>query len=196
MTHRVINQLGQSQSRIGARKLTLRELTFNQARDFFNATHVQGNAVCSVAYGLFLGDDVMSAMSFTRSRFSKKLADWELLRFSSKLGWSVSGAAGKLFQHAARTHDMKSVVSYADLRWGTGSLYQNLGFTWHHDSNPNYWYFRSLEEIHSRIAFQKHKLPSELHHLGSEWTIMQELGYNRFWDCGNAVWVWRNTNQS
>jgi len=38
------------------------------------------------------------------------------------------------------------------------------------------------------------QLLQDLHHLGSEWDIMQHLGWNRFWDCGNSVWVWQTAS--
>jgi hypothetical protein len=129
-------------------------------------------------------------MSFVKPRYSKQLAEWEMARFASISGWSVIGGAQKLLSAFIKQYTPISIVSYADLKWGVGNVYEKLNFSFKHYSSPNYWYFKDILDIKSRVAYQKHKLPKDLHHLGSEWVIMQHLGWNRFWDCGNAVWVW------
>jgi hypothetical protein len=185
---RLAHAINNTANRVGARALKVRKLDFATGKQFFTENHLQGFAANKVAYGLYQDELLISAMSFSKARYGK--TDWELLRFANKLGYSIAGAANKLFKYAVRDNSMQSVTSYADLKWGLGNFYSNLGFKLSHRSKPNYWYFNSINSIQSRIAFQKHKLPLELHHLGSEWQIMQHLGYNRYWDCGNAVWVW------
>jgi hypothetical protein len=46
------------------------------------------------------------------------------------------------------------------------------------------------------MQFQKHKLvkKKEKNPNNSEWGIMQDLGYDRIWDCGQPTWVWVNNN--
>ena len=190
---RVMYAIGKIDNQIGARKLSVAQLTYAEAKEFFDANHLQGSVPASATFALRnCSGEILSAMSFARTRFSKKLAEFELLRFATKLNCNVPGAAQKLFAYAVTMLGLTSVVSYADLKWGQGTLYEKLNFTLERISAPNYWYFRGINEVKSRLAFQKHKLPAELHSLGSEWDIMQLLGWNRFWDCGNAVWVWRN----
>ena len=187
---RVMNALGKSDRKIHARKCLIVEVEWSVAQSFYDTNHLQGSLRSKKNYALVQGHEIVSMMSFSRPRFSKALADWELTRFASKLGVSVPGAASKLFSGFVRRENPSSVVSYADLRWGEGKTYEILGFQIHHHSQPNYWYFKNSDDIRSRVQFQKHKLPQDLHDLGSEWQIMQHLGWNRFWDCGNAVWLW------
>lgn len=41
------------------------------------------------------------------------------------------------------------------------------------------------------MQFQKHKLVKlGCDSLLTEWEIMQNLGYDRIWDCGQTTWVW------
>lgn len=92
-------------------------------------------------------------MTFGKSRFTSK-ADWELLRFCTKLNYHVPGAAGKLLKHFEREYQPKSLVSYADRRWSRGKLYEALGFKLDHISKPNYWYFNlSSCQMESRLKF-------------------------------------------
>jgi hypothetical protein len=77
-------------------------------------------------------------------------------------------------------------------------MYENLGFKLTHYSNPNYVYVKAgkitqITELFSRQKFQKHKLSKLLEIYDenlSEWENMQLNGYDRYWDCGNAVYVW------
>lgn len=191
---RLLSSLKKSETKIYARNLQVVEITSSDAKQFYNNTHIQGSLSSKYNYALVKDDIIYSVMSFSKTRFSSKLAEYELTRFSSLLNHNVIGAASKLFSHFIKLNNVKSVVSYADLRWGRGQVYEKMNFVFSHYSQPNYWYFKSINDIHSRIKFQKHKLPAELHHLGSEWDIMKHLGYNRFWDAGNAVWVWKINN--
>jgi len=185
---RIGSALSKSQISIGARKTTISIIDNKIASEFLNNNHLQGSANAKYSLGLMHNNELVSVMTFVRTRYSKKY-EYEMLRFASKNGYNVQGAGSKLFKFACNTYDFKSVVSYANLSWGEGDFYSNLGFVKSHSSKPNYWYFKGLN-VESRIKYQKHKLPQELHYLGSEWEIMKFLKFNRFWDCGNNVWIW------
>lgn len=174
---------------IGARKLLIRQVLAPEARVFFNNNHLQGYTNSKITFGLFDGEEMLSGMSFGKSRFNKNI-EWELIRFASKNNVGVPGAGSRLFKHFVKTMDPTSVLSYANLSWGKGNFYEYLGFEFSHRSTPNHWYFKGLDVNH-RSKFQKHKLPKELYYLGSAWEIMKFMGYNRFWDCGNNVWIWK-----
>jgi very-short-patch-repair endonuclease len=188
---RLMHVFGRTNNRIAARKLKVITLSANDSNIFFQKNHLQGCIPAKIHYGLVDSvGTIYAAMSFVKPRYSKKLAEWEMARFASISGWSVIGGAQKLLSAFIKQYTPISIVSYADLKWGVGNVYEKLNFSFKHYSSPNYWYFKDILDIKSRVAYQKHKLPKDLHHLGSEWEIMQHLGWNRFWDCGNAVWVW------
>lgn len=83
-------------------------------------------------------------MTFSKCRFDKK-HEWEMLRFCSKLGYHIPGAAGKLLKYFERNYKPKSLVTYADRRWSQGKLYNTLGFNLLHKSPPNYFYFSTKQ---------------------------------------------------
>ena len=178
---------------IGARKCVIKQLTHQIATDFFNSNHIQGSCTQSFAYGLYYNNTLVAAMSFCKSRYNKKY-EWELLRYANCLYTNVIGGAGKLFSHFVKNIDPTSVVSYCDLRWNTGDVYEKIGFSKISQSNPNYWYTKSRTTIESRIKYQKHKLAKLLlkfdPHL-TEWENMCAHGYDRIWDCGNLVFVYK-----
>ena len=176
---------------IWARKCTINLLDHTTATEFFNISHIQGSCVHAIAYGLYYNNTLVAAMSFGKSRYNKQY-EWELIRYANTLYTNVVGGAGKLFSHFLKLHQPISIVSYCDLRWNTGVLYEKLGFTKLSQSDPNYWYFKPGKPIESRIKYQKHKLVNLLSKFDpalTEWENMVNHGYDRIWDCGNLIFT-------
>lgn len=185
---------GKTEQTIYARKTNIKELTSSEAREFFSQNHLQGNAPNqSVVYGLYHAGKLVSAMSFGKPRFSKN-HEWEILRYASALNTSVVGSASKLYMHFVKRHNPSTVISYADLRWGKGDVYKNMGFSESGSSRPNYFYFKSPEiHLYSRIKFQKYRLPKILEDYNETLTEkqnMQNNGWFRIFDCGNVKFTW------
>ena len=190
---RLLNLLGIYENTVYARKCSIKTVDKDTKDRFLDQNHIQGKCSSSFNCGLYFENDLISLMTFGKSRFSKKY-EWELIRFCNKTGYHVPGSAGKLLKFFEKTMKPKSIVSYADRRWSVGKLYYSLGFNLDHTSNPNYWYFKPNKPyvIYNRIGFQKHKLPKLLKEYDpklSETKNMENNGYMRLWDCGNLVFV-------
>ena len=178
------------QEQIYARKCGVREVPLKIARQFCEENHIQGYANSKVKIGLYYDNTLVSLMTFGRPRMSKKY-DWELIRLCTKLGVSVIGGASRMFKNF-RNNYKGNIISYCDLSLFTGEVYEKLGFTYSHSSTPNYHYITPSGEVLPRQMFQKHKLKNILINYNSnasEWENMFENGYNRYWDCGNAVYI-------
>lgn len=190
---RIATKLGKGQ-RIYARQCTVKEIPHRQAAEFLDATHIQGACVAKVSIGLFHNDTLVAVMTFGKPRFNKKF-EWELIRLSTALNTIVVGGASKLFAYFRKVCSPKSIISYCDCRWNTGNVYKQLRFDLERTTGPNYWYISQNRYLHNRMQFQKHKLASVLEQFDqnlTEWENMQANGFDRFWDCGNTVWAWRN----
>lgn len=180
--------------KIFARKCKVSEISNSDKNDFLIDNHLQGKDNSAIRYGLYHEGELVSVMTFLKSRFNKKY-EIELSRFASKQGVTVVGGASKLFKHFVKNHNPESVISYSNKRYSEGNLYKQLGFEHLHDSSPNYFYFKigSPYELFSRQRFQKHKLKDVLDTFDpnkTEWENMKDNEYNRIWDCGNGVWGW------
>lgn len=188
----VSNALGQNIEKINARSCEVKIIDSKTGNIFIEANHIQGRGRANVYYALYHGGEIVSLMSFSNNDISRRSVGWDINRFCSKLGMNVRGAAGKLFKAFVRDHNPEKVVSYADLRWGTGKVYGGIGFTHISDTLPNYWYFRDNEmKRYHRYGLRKNKEddPSL-----TEWDNRQKQGWNRIWDCGHAKWVWESIN--
>ena len=190
---RIKNILGHS-DRIFARKCSILKLKAKESREFLDNNHIQGFHSATYHYGLTLNNEIITVMTFGKSRFNKN-HQWELIRYANKMNTSVVGGASKLFKCFITHHNPTSIITYSDKRWNTGNLYEQLGFKYSHSSNPNYFYFHKSNTtvLLSRQQFQKHKLKDKLDKFDpklTEWENMVINGYNRIWDCGNDVYVW------
>ena len=192
----LFNRVNMSQ-KIYARNTILKVISNKEALDFCEENHLQGGCSCKVAIGLLQNNEIVAVMTFGKPRFNKKY-DWELLRYCCKKYHTVVGGASKLLKHF-RSNYKGSIISYANLRWSNGNLYEKLGFTLLKRTEPNYFYFKVKHEIlpvdmvlHSRIEFQKHKLKGKLSNYDeslSEKENMYANNYRAIYDCGNLVYT-------
>lgn len=191
VTNRLANACGLITDKLGARKCSIRQLSTAEANNFFATTHLQGVRPSKNTWGLIdRNGQIVAAAAFGKTRYGK-LSEWELLRYSNIGGTNVQGGLSKLIDHARKELGFSKLVSYANLNWGRGEVYGKLGFKLVRIAEPNYYYFRSINkdiEIKSRIAFQKHKIVG-LAEGNTESEIARNMGYLRFYDAGNAVWL-------
>lgn len=174
-----------------ARKLVIKNVSKKEEKEFLNCNHVQGYVNSKTCLGLYNGEELISLMSFGKSRFNKK-SDYELLRFVNKINTRNIGGASRLFSYYKKNYNVSSIISYCDLRLFDGELYSKLGFSFSHVSSPNYYYING-EERFNRIKFQKHKLkklfPNHFSDEKTEKEIMAEAGFTYIYDCGMGVYL-------
>lgn len=189
----ISNALVKTVHKIYGRHTTIKEIKGKEADSFFGTNHMQGKCQSSVNLGLYFEDELVSCMSFGKSRYNKNV-EWELLRFANKKYTNVVGGASKLIKHFERTYKPSSLISYANRRWSQGKLYEQLGFAYKGYTKPNYFYFkyRSMT-LESRIKYQKHKLKDiEGFNFDSNMSESENMfnnGFRRIYDCGNKIYI-------
>jgi len=190
------NKLRKNTISIGARKCFLRKLVTDEdlklSANFFYENHLQGaGALGSIRYGLFYEGELISCMTFGKTRFRR--GAYELIRFANKINYSVPGAASKLLKAFRQDHST-IIVSYANRRWSDGNLYKTLGFKLEGISSPNYYYFHQKNKfkLWHRASFQKHKLKDKLKVFDPKLTEAENMfnnGFRRIFDAGNYVFI-------
>lgn len=163
-------------------------------REFLDYNHLQGYVGSRVCLGLFDEYELVMLMSFGKPRYNTKY-EWELLRLCTKHDVAVIGGAEKLFKYFVDNYSPNSIVSYCDLSKFEGKVYSKLGMNLVRESDPNYRWVK-FNEVYSRYQTQKHKLPKLLGNIFdpslSESDNMIKAGFVKIYDCGNAVYEWRN----
>jgi len=179
-------------NRIYGRQCIVKEITVTESRPFLDDNHLQGNNQSSIKLGLYYNDELVSVMTFGPSRYDKN-HEWEMIRFANKKFTTIVGGASKLLKYFEKTFKPKSLVSYADIRFSNGNLYNNLGFIHSHNSAPNYFYFKTGSMVlEPRVKYQKHKLAGLLDNFDQDKTEMVNMfdnGYRVIFDCGNMVFT-------
>lgn len=181
--------------KIDAKNCTIVGLAHNESKIFFDENHIQGSTNCKFTYGLVYDNQLVAAMSFGKSRFDENY-QFELLRYACKLEMDVDDGSLKLFEHFVNVHYPKSIVMNIDKRFQMEKEHNSLGFFHSHDVSPNYFYFtkNNQAELLKKSKFQHHTLKHKLETFDpnlSEYENMVNNGYDRIWDCGTSVWVWK-----
>lgn len=193
----VLNSLGKSK-RIHARKCKIKILSDKEKSDFLSINHIQGSCSNSVSIGLEYNNTLVACMTFGAGRVALgqkvKTNVWELVRYCNLINHTVVGGASKLLRFFEDNYKPKQIFTFCNLRYGTGQLYENLGFSYTNQTKPNYYYYKSGQgqKRYNRFKFRKSELPKFLTHFNpelSEKVNMENAGFLRVYDCGHLKFI-------
>jgi len=193
---RLGNLLNLTQDKLFARKCIIKVVDKKESDSFLINNHIQGKSIDLIRLGLYYNDELISLMTFGKLRkaLGYKGAEnaYELVRFCNKLNVSVIGGFSKLLKSFIKDYNPKKIITYADIRWSgldeKETVYMKNGFTYIHNTPPNYWYLKVGEynNRYHRFNFRKDMLVKEGFDTNlTEFEIMQLKGFDRIWDCGN-----------
>lgn len=174
-------------NKLYARKCTIKEVSVDDARLFFDKNHIQGYVGSKYRYGLYYNSELVACISFGIPRYDKSY-DWELLRFCNKLDYQTLGGFSKLLKYFQR-NNKGTIITYADCLRGYGDVYEKNGFTLQRFVTPGY-FWTDGNKVFSRTQFMKNKLKNKLTNYDenkSEAENMFANNFRRFWDCGKLV---------
>ena len=136
-------------TQIYARNCEVRKIDKKTAANFLAAHHSYGDAACRYRYGLFLkrytghtsslaidrpqAGELVAVATFSNGRKwikgDKTIRSYEWTRYASLPGVRLSGGMGKLLQAFIEEVQPDDIMTYADLEWSEGKVYEQLGFT-------------------------------------------------------------------
>lgn len=168
------------------------------AREFYQASHIQGGDVFGkdqLNIGLEFEGRLIACMTFVRSTGRDTGGgnyDYCLHRFATDPAYRVHGAAGRLFKRFRSIHPDASVVTYCDLQFFTGGMYERIGFNLVRETPPDYGWVKA-QNVLDRQQTRRKILPDLLGYgydtTTSETENMERAGYSKIWDCGKAVYA-------
>lgn len=179
-------------NRIYARDTIVKEIKEIDTISFLDANHLQGYRKAKIAYGMYYENKLIGVMTFSKPRFDHKY-QYEIIRLAWDPEYNVVGGAEKLYSCFVREYKPVSVISYCDLSKFSGAVYLRLGFKVDHISKPNYvWVSGHNTEVLNRYSTMKRDLIAKGFGDNSmtEDQIMENRGYLKIYDCGNAVFTW------
>ena len=117
------NILGNSSIKLNARECVLSKINKEQAFSFLNENHLMGYYIISNYYGLIYNNKLVSLIAIRKIK-----EGIEITRFCNRIGANVIGGFSKLLSHVIKLYNPQNIVSFADLRYATGRLYEKIGF--------------------------------------------------------------------
>lgn len=190
--HSYLSHIFLPQVKLYARDMQVKLVDSQIADLFLNTNHLQGSLNSTLAIGLYREDELIALMTFGPSRFNKTYT-YELYRFCTKIGYTVTGGASKLFSYFVNNYmqSKETIVSYCNLAKFTGEVYLRMGFNLSRISKPNYIYVNKKGDVLSRYQCMKHLLIQQGYDANlTELEIMSQRNYFRVYDCGNAVYTY------
>ncbi len=175
-------RVGAIKRRLHARKCSVRELTVSERKKFFDNTHLDGDANATISFGLLQGTDIVSAISLRKLFRKNSKGKIEIARFSNALDTVVSGALSRLLstcEEWSKKNDIDTIVTYVDMRLGTGVGYEKVGFEKTGTTAERFWYTNGSIRL-GRLIMRARDNESEL-----ERSIQKRVA--RIYGCKNIV---------
>jgi hypothetical protein len=170
------------------RQTQIVNLDIKQKNDFFNANHLQGTGSGSITHGLVYENEIVAAMTWIKSG-----TIFTLNRYATSA--RVIGGFSKLLSHFQKTHKWMTLVSFADLRWSKGNLYQQTGWKLDKILPPDYYYSPDGHKRIHKFNYRRKYLPKLLKTFDSHLSEVENCKNNnilRIWDCGKHRYVITN----
>lgn len=180
---------------IYARKCFIKEILAKEKNEFLNNNHIQGEDKSNIHLGAFYEEKLVSVITFSKNiKANKEIGIFEIKRFASDINLNVIGIFSKFISYFKKNYDFIKLFTFLDIRWNCdydNNLYKKNGFILEKTTKPDYTYYNSKISRYKRFhkfGFSKNSLKKRFPDLYSEnkteWQIMQEIGYDRIWDCG------------
>ena len=192
-----VMQLLKNRVTVYARKCEVRMVSDVDTGNYLDTYHLQGTCRGQkIRLGLYYNNQLVSLMTFGKSRFNKN-CEYELLRYCAS--HNVVGGAEKLFKYFVDTYKPNSVVSYCDTSKFSGKVYDTLSFEFIKTNKPRkHWYsMKERRHITDGLLLSQgyDRLFKENHGKGtSNEELILARGYLPVYDCGQSTYIWRNDN--
>lgn len=128
---RILSLLGNN-SRIFARKTTLKRIDKAIAKPFLEENHLLGYATVYYKYGLYENEKLVAVALFSKSILLKyenpPVKSYQLVRYASLCGVNIVGGISKFLHYFKSEHNAKHIMTYTDKTWGDTNSYSKLGF--------------------------------------------------------------------
>lgn len=179
------SKLGLTKNKIGARECTIREMTTQERKSFFQTNHIDGDVASVVAFCLTgQTGEIVYAISL-RKPLHKRDGMIEVARCCSAIGFSVTGGLSRLIKFASlwsRENSYTKMMTYVDTRFGgSGDGYKKSGLKEVRRTEPRFWW-TDFDDRHNRFKFRAD--PSQ----GlTESAVADREGVVKIYGCENIV---------
>lgn len=179
------HRLGLSSRKVAARKCTLRRLGVAERQSFFNTNHIDGDTNAKLAVGLFLGNELIGAISLRVPFHKKHAATLEVARMCGRLDTSVQGGLSRLTKAAAteaKALGFEAMLTYVDTRFGGTGTWQQAGWILTSETTPRFWWTNDVDR------FNRFKYRADKKNGLTEEQVASAAGVTRIYGCKNLCY--------
>jgi hypothetical protein len=181
----ILSRIGMSPNKIGARKCSIRELSPQERKSFFEDNHIDGDTASSKSWGLVYDETIVYAIS-VRKPFHKKESTMEIARCCPKKGCNVQGGLSRLVKTVSdeyRKEGIRMLMTYVDTRLGgVGEGYASSGFKATSKTPPRFWW------TDFKNRFNRFKYRADSKNGLTESDVAEAAGVVKIWGCENVVY--------
>lgn len=179
------NKLGRTNTRIASRKCTIRKVPAKDFMLFLDRNHLQGGVGATSRLGLYHEEVLVSVMGFT-----KRPDGWHLSRFASERNTIIQGGFSRLLKNFIREHCPEKIISFSDMSYSDGSVYDKNGFTLVNASSFPKLYYTDGNVLHDRVRFQRKHIQKRRPDI--PWSSEKEMaaaeGFYQLFGCKTVRW--------
>lgn len=178
------SRMGIIDKKIYARKCEIREVNSRDSKEFFEKSHISGYTVAKITFGLYYEDQLVCCVSLRSPHHKKYHGFIEIARFASLPFLNVVGGFTKLLnkvQEWGRQNKYHSIITYADLRFGKGNVYEKAKFSLVRETPVDYWYTDGIER-YNRFKFRAQGGKTEKQ-------IAEENCVYKTYGCGSNIYI-------
>jgi hypothetical protein len=163
--------------KIYARKCELVVIDNNTEIQFLEKNSLSGYSPSSKCIGLIHNNELVQVMSILEHEHSI-----DLIQICSKLGTNIVGGASKLFKYIKSINN-SVIMSYSKKDIFNGNIYKKLGFSLSYSTSPICYYTKDYMVLDTYDNIMLNEVLNVLNNI--------EDHYDRVWDCGIDVWVYK-----
>lgn len=186
-TSMIRNALGLNTVLLNARDCSIVDLDHRTSSAFVDANHISGSTRARHHVGLVHPAHGLVGVATVRTPIQKKWGHvCELARMCFSRNTTVRGGASKLLSRVksiAVADGFDGVLSYAELRFGDGKVYERCGFELVGEALNNYWYTDGRQRFN---RFKYRAQPGK-----TEKQVADENGVRPVYGCGNRIYLHR-----
>jgi len=184
----IISKIGLEKIKIDARKCNVKEVANKDAIRFLNQYHIQGAVKNGKSIGLFYNDELVEIMTFggLRKNMGGNPVEgrYEIYRVASKSGYKIQGGFSKLLNFFERNYKPNEIITYANLDYSIGDVYNQCGFIEDKISKPTYTWVVGMRRKHMSNSQKSNLIECKEHPELTENDVMYSRGCIRCWDAG------------
>lgn len=181
-------RMGIISNTISARKTEICLLSKEEGEIFFDTSHISGNTRANIYIGLKYNNCIVAAISFREPIQKNKYGEQtiEIARFANALNTTVNGGFQKLLKYSEnylKSQQFNNILTYADLRFGEGKVYEKAGFTYEGHTNCDYWYTDGIKR-YNRFKFRANPEKGL-----TEAQVAEAAGVHKIYGCGSNIYT-------